>query len=79
MIKREGWRILWVDAVLTAQVPRLNSHLPEMRVRLAQTLGAEGRVNLKAKSPEGTDDPGAARSMVCWVVATLSGGEMGDD
>ena len=79
MIKREGWRILWVYAVLTAQVPRLNSHLPEMRVRLAQTLGAEGRVNLKAKSPEGTDDPGAARSMACWVVATLSGGEMGDD
>ncbi|NLL36202.1 MAG: 2-C-methyl-D-erythritol 2,4-cyclodiphosphate synthase [Fretibacterium sp.] len=68
-VKGEGWRVLWVDAVLTAQVPRLNERLPEMGENLSRLLNAG--VNVKAKSPEGTDAPGAARSIACWAVATL--------
>ncbi|MDR2529498.1 MAG: 2-C-methyl-D-erythritol 2,4-cyclodiphosphate synthase [Synergistaceae bacterium] len=78
--RREGWRTLWVDAVVVAQVPRLNEHLPLMRKRLSEAVnpgfssGGGLCVNVKAKSAEGTDDPGAGRSIVCHAVATLARG-----
>ena len=69
----EGWRVSWVDAVIQAQVPRLNAHLPEMRQRLSAVLapGLPNCVNLKAKSAEGTGDEGRGGSMTCWAVAAL--------
>ena len=71
--RREGWRVVWVDAVIQAQVPRLNPHLPAMRERLSAVLNPGGAncVNIKAKSAEGTGDAGGAGSMTCWATATL--------
>jgi 2-C-methyl-D-erythritol 4-phosphate cytidylyltransferase/2-C-methyl-D-erythritol 2,4-cyclodiphosphate synthase len=80
LVRGEGWEIVWVDAAIEAQVPRLNAHLPAMREKLSVVLNpnADGPdsgkgfcVNLKAKSAEGTGDPGLGRSMVCRAVATL--------
>lgn len=75
-IREAGWTVVWVDAVIQAQVPRLNARLPEMRARLSALLnpGGPNCVNLKAKSAEGTGDPGLGRSMTCWAAATLSRG-----
>ncbi|MDR1733129.1 MAG: 2-C-methyl-D-erythritol 2,4-cyclodiphosphate synthase [Synergistaceae bacterium] len=72
-VKGEGWSIVWVDAVIEAQIPRLNAHLPLMREKLSAFLNPQGEncVNLKAKSAEKTGDPGLGRSMVCRAVATL--------
>ncbi|MDR1377348.1 MAG: 2-C-methyl-D-erythritol 2,4-cyclodiphosphate synthase [Synergistaceae bacterium] len=72
-VKQDRWEIVWVDAVIEAQVPRLNAHLPAVREKLSSVLNPGGglRVNVKAKSAEGTDDPGAGKSIVCYVVATL--------
>ena len=73
-VREERWTVVWVDAVIQAQIPRLNVHLPEMRSRLSALLnpGGPNCVNLKAKSAEGTDDPGLGRSMTCWAAATLA-------
>jgi len=75
LVKAEQWEIEWVDAVLEAQVPRLNAFLPEMAERLSLVLNPEQPkplcVNVKAKSPEHTGDTGAARAMTCRAVATL--------
>ncbi|MCR5346409.1 MAG: 2-C-methyl-D-erythritol 2,4-cyclodiphosphate synthase [Fretibacterium sp.] len=72
-VTREGWRVSWVDAVIQAQVPRLNAFLPEMKKRLSAILNPNGQncVNLKAKSAEGTGDEGRGASMTCWAAATL--------
>ena len=78
LVKDERWEVVWVDAVLEAQVPRLNTFLPAMAKKLSAVLNPEGKelyVNVKAKSPEHTGDPGAAKSMVCRAVATLKRGE----
>ena len=75
LVKGEGREVVWVDAVLEAQVPRLNAFLPEMAKNLSAVLSPEGDalcVNVKAKSPERTGDPGMARSIVCRAVALLS-------
>ena len=72
-VRGEGWRVVWVDAVIQAQVPRLNAYLPEMRRRVSDILspGGELCVNLKAKSAEGIGEAGRGGSMTCWASATL--------
>jgi 2-C-methyl-D-erythritol 4-phosphate cytidylyltransferase/2-C-methyl-D-erythritol 2,4-cyclodiphosphate synthase len=79
LVRRDRWEVVWVDAVIEAQVPRLNDRLPAIREKMDAVLEPEGgragarlpRFNVKAKSPEKTGDPGAARAMVCRAVATL--------
>jgi 2-C-methyl-D-erythritol 4-phosphate cytidylyltransferase/2-C-methyl-D-erythritol 2,4-cyclodiphosphate synthase len=83
LVRGERWEVVWVDAVIEAQVPRLNAHLPSMREKLSAVLNPKPNsnplvpeegfcVNLKAKSAEKTGDPGLGRSMTCRAVATLS-------
>jgi len=76
LVKAELCEIVWVDAVLEAQVPRLNVFLPDMAEKLSAILNFPDKadklcINVKAKSPEHTGDPGAAKSIVCRAVATL--------
>jgi len=79
LVRGERWEVVWVDAVLEAQVPRLNSFLPAMAEKLSNILKPDRLdhnddnlcINIKAKSPEHTGDAGAARSMTCRAVATL--------
>ncbi|MCL2008922.1 MAG: 2-C-methyl-D-erythritol 2,4-cyclodiphosphate synthase [Synergistaceae bacterium] len=74
LVKGRRWEIVWADAVLEAQVPRLNSYLPAMAEKLSAVLNpglGSLCVNIKAKSPERTGDPGMAKSMTCRAVATL--------
>ncbi len=75
LVVEAGWTIAWVDAVVQAQVPRLGPHLAEMRKRLSAILNPDlpNCVSLKAKSAEGTGDPGLGGSMTCWASATLYG------
>ncbi|MBQ9566059.1 MAG: 2-C-methyl-D-erythritol 4-phosphate cytidylyltransferase [Synergistaceae bacterium] len=72
-VRSEGWRVEWVDAVVQAQVPRLNAYLPEMKKNLSAILNPGGAqcVNLKAKSAEGIGAAGRGDCMTCWATATL--------
>ena len=74
LVRANGWRVEWVDAAVQAQVPRLNSYIPEMKKRLSDAINPGGAdcVNIKAKSAEGIGDAGMGGSMNCWAVATLS-------
>ena len=71
IVKKYNWNIDWLDCVIQAQIPKLNSYIPEMKKNLSQILGAE-IVNIKAKSAELIDDSGAGLSMTCYAAATLS-------
>ena len=67
LVEAEGWRVQFVDAVVQAQVPRLNKYLDAVR----ESLGRFFAVNVKFKSAENLDDAGAGLSMTCWACATL--------
>ena len=67
LVEAEGWRVEFVDAVVQAQVPRLNKYLDAVR----ESLGRFCAVNVKFKSAENLDDAGAGLSMTCWACATL--------
>jgi 2-C-methyl-D-erythritol 2,4-cyclodiphosphate synthase len=72
LVRSAGYRVVNVDAVIVAQVPRLQPHLQQMAGRLAQTLAVPGEaVNVKATSPEGLGALGAGDGVAAQAVALL--------
>ncbi|MBQ7543376.1 MAG: 2-C-methyl-D-erythritol 2,4-cyclodiphosphate synthase [Synergistaceae bacterium] len=66
-VEAEGWEVVFVDAVVEAQVPRLNKY----REAIIANLSEHFPCNLKFKSAEGLDDAGAGLSMTCFATATM--------
>ena len=67
MIEAEGWIVEYVDAVVQAQVPKLNKYFDA----IASNFRRYFAFNVKFKSAETLDDAGAGLSMTCWACATL--------
>lgn len=67
LVNSEGWNVDFVDAVLTAQVPRLNKYRDEIIGNMSRFFA----FNLKFKSAEDLDDSGRGLCMTCRAVATL--------
>ena len=65
-------RIGNIDSTVIAQAPRLASHIPAMRERIAEALGVDaGRVNVKAKTAEKLGPVGQGLSIEARAVALL--------
>jgi 2-C-methyl-D-erythritol 2,4-cyclodiphosphate synthase len=72
LVRGAGWRLVNVDAVVTAEEPRLQPHLARMSEMLASCLGVEAsRVNVKATSPEGLGALGRREGVSAQAVALL--------
>ena len=75
LVRARGGTLVNVDATVLAQAPRLQSWLPGMAKRLADTLGLETEaLSVKAKSPErlgmlGREEGIAAMAVVAVEVA----------
>lgn len=72
-VEKLGYIVQNVDSTIIAQRPKLAAHIPEMRRRLAETLGlSANEVNVKATTSEGVGAVGneeaiAAQAVVCLV------------
>ncbi|MBQ8692693.1 MAG: 2-C-methyl-D-erythritol 4-phosphate cytidylyltransferase [Synergistaceae bacterium] len=71
LVKANNFKVVWIDAVIQAQVPRLNKYLGLMRENFKKIFDDKDIVNIKAKSAETLDDAGAGLAMTCWTAATL--------
>ena len=72
MVRKAGWRVVNVDAVITAQEPRLQPHLRPMAEALAACLGIEAsQVGVKATSPEGLGALGRREGVSAQAVALI--------
>ena len=71
LVKANNFKVVWIDAVIQAQVPRLNKYLGLMRENFKKIFDDKDIVNIKAKSAETLDDAGAGLAMTCWAAATL--------
>ena len=74
-VRAAGWRIANIDSTIVAQAPKLSSHIPAMRERIAAALGlALDRINVKAKTAEQMGPVGEGRAIearaVCLLTAT---------
>ncbi len=71
-----GFEIVNVDAVVLAEAPRLQPHLPEMRRKIARALGcAASAVGVKAKRCEGLGAVGRKEGIMAQAVVLLGPAE----
>ena len=67
-----GFRLGNCDITILAQKPKLMSHIPAMRDRLARVMGTEpGRVSVKATTEEGLGFTGAQEGIAAHAVVLL--------
>ncbi len=71
-VRAEGWRIGNVDSTVIAQAPKLASHIPAMRERIAAALALPPeRVTVKAKTAEKLGPVGEGRAMEARAAVLL--------
>ncbi len=72
LLAQHGWQPLNIDAMVLAEAPKLAPYIPDMRQRIAHTLGIlPEQVSIKATTNEGMDAVGARRAIACYAVATI--------
>ncbi len=72
LVEQAGYRVHNVDAVITAQEPRLAPHLGAMARTLAARLGlSPSAVSVKATSPEGLGALGRTEGIAAQAVVLL--------
>ena len=74
MLTCEGWSVNWIDIVLIAQVPRLNSIMPQVMSNFGHRFtvyNLMNKINIKVKSGEYVGSTGRAECMECHAVATI--------
>ena len=74
LMGRKRCRLVNVDAVISAEAPRLGPHLPAMTEVLAKAMGVEpAQINLKVKSGEGQDAVGREEAMTAQAACLIEG------
>jgi 2-C-methyl-D-erythritol 2,4-cyclodiphosphate synthase len=79
--KAKGFRIVNMDATVTAQEPRLAEYIPRMIDRIGEVLEiGTDRVNIKATNPEGLGFLGRGEGIIAQSVVLVGamGGENPD-
>ncbi|MGB7623436.1 MAG: 2-C-methyl-D-erythritol 2,4-cyclodiphosphate synthase [Terriglobia bacterium] len=72
MIHNQGFRIVNVDTIIIAEVPRMAPHLGAMISRIAEILSiSPAQVNIKAKTHEGVDAVGQGDAIAAQAVALI--------
>lgn len=72
LLKRNGFSVGNVDAVIIAQKPKMAPHIPQMRKNLAEAMGIpEGRVNVKATTEEDLGFTGRGEGIASQAVCLL--------
>ena len=72
LLAQAGWQPGNVDATILAEKPRMATHIPRMRERLAASLGLElDAVSVKATTTDRLGFAGREEGIAAFAVATL--------
>ena len=72
LLKKNGFSVGNVDAVIIAQKPKMAPHIPQMRKNLAEAMRIpEARVNVKATTEEGLGFTGRGEGIASQAVCLL--------
>ena len=73
LIKRKGFLINNIDAIIILQSPKLSALKEKMEKRVAGVLDIlKNKVNIKAKTNEGLDSIGKGRAIAAYAIAALN-------
>ena len=72
-VQEKGWGLVNLDAVLVAEKPKLNPHLPAMRASVAKILGTDlDRISIKPKTNEKLGFEGREEGISAMVSVLLA-------
>lgn len=72
-VRDQGYEIVNVDATVVTERPKLAAHIPEIRGKVADTLGIPvDAVSVKGKSNEGMDAVGRGEGLQVFAIAAIA-------
>lgn len=72
LIQQKGYEIVNVDATIIAQEPKMQSHIPQMRVNIAELVNVHfDAISVKATTTEKLGFTGRKEGIACEVVLLL--------
>ncbi|MDD5043994.1 MAG: 2-C-methyl-D-erythritol 2,4-cyclodiphosphate synthase [Candidatus Omnitrophica bacterium] len=73
LVKKKGYRVNNIDAIIIAEAPRLEKFKEKMARKIADTLGVPvGKINIKAKTHEGLGPLGKKEAIAAYAVVSLN-------
>jgi 2-C-methyl-D-erythritol 2,4-cyclodiphosphate synthase len=75
MLNEKGYTINNVDAMLCLEAPKINPHVPEMKIHIAQAMGVdEDDISIKATTNETMGFIGREEGLVAYAVCLIQKG-----
>jgi len=72
LLAEHQFQIVYIDAIVIVEKPKLGPHFPAMREALAKSLRiSASTINLKAKTNEGVDAIGRGEAIAAQAIVTL--------
>lgn len=73
LLKRDGWKLVNLDATIIAEKPHLKEYVDAMSKKLAKGLSVgSSQINVKAKTNDGLGFLGAGDGIAVWAVALVT-------
>jgi 2-C-methyl-D-erythritol 2,4-cyclodiphosphate synthase len=74
-INNKNYKIIYIDAIIITQEPKLSEFKPAMKKNIAQVLGVSvDRINIKAKTNEGMGFIGRSEGLAVFATSTVERG-----
>ena len=72
LLKQKGWSVGNIDAMLCLEAPKINPHVPAMKVNIAQAAGiTEEDISIKATTNETMGFIGREEGLVAYAVCLI--------
>lgn len=72
LLRKEGWSVGNIDAMVCLEAPKLNPHVPEMKQHIAKAIGcSEGDISIKATTNERMGFIGREEGVVAYAVCLI--------
>ena len=72
LIKKQGYKVNNIDAVVIAEAPKLSPYKLQMKKNISEVLEiSETEINIKATTEEGMGFTGLKQGMAAWACATI--------
>lgn len=73
IVRSKGYQLVNLDATIIAQEPKMKSHIPQMRINIAEDLSAHyEQISVKATTTEQLGFTGRKEGIACEAVVLLT-------